>query len=71
MGIFCDGNKELVSELKANIERRLDQAYEIVGDMKAIDENGQEADVYGNASEKNIKIMKAIKLPSWLFEPLM
>lgn len=71
MGIFCDGNKELVAELKGNIERRLDQAYEIVGDMKAEDENGEEADIYGNATEKAIKIMKAIKIPSWIFEPLM
>ncbi|MCO4792064.1 MAG: phospholipase D family protein [Bacteriovoracaceae bacterium] len=71
MGIFCDGNKELTAELKTNIERRLEQSYEIVGDMKAVDKNGAEADVYGNADEKAIKIMKAIKLPSWLFEFVM
>ena len=71
MGIFCDGNKELVTELKENIEKRLDQSYEIVGDMKAVDKNGEVADVYGNATEKSIKIMKAIKIPSWIFEPLM
>jgi len=71
MGIFCEGNRELVRELKENIKRRLDVAYKITGKDKAVDKDGKSADVWGHASEEQKKIMKKIRIPSKWFEFLM
>ncbi len=71
MGIFCDGSRELRDRLMDNIKFRLEGAYKIIGKGKAIDKDGQKADVLGNASQTYINLMKLIKWPSWLFEFLM
>jgi putative cardiolipin synthase len=71
MAIFCDGNREMTDELRLDMQKRIDHSYKIVGDHKAIDKEGRDADVYAGASKKDIKLMKAIKIPSQLLEPLM
>ena len=71
MGIFCDGSESLVKDVKANLNKRLKNAYEIIGQGKAIDSAGQPADVFGNASEEELKKMKMMKIPGLLFEFLM
>lgn len=71
MAIFCDGSKEMVQDLRDNIKQRMTKAYEITGDMKATDEKGEAADVYGGADEKAIKTMKKWKIPARIFEPFM
>jgi cardiolipin synthase C len=71
MGIFCDGSESLVKDLKVNLNKRLKNSYEITGPGKAIDNAGQAADVFGNASEEELKKMKMMKIPGLLFEFLM
>jgi len=71
MGVFCAGSKVLTDNLKDDFKLRRENYYLINGKDKAIDYLGQEADVYGNASQKQINIMKGVTLPSILFKPLM
>lgn len=71
MAIFCDGNKELVDDLKKNIKERMTNAFEISGEMKAIDGKGHSADVYGGANDEAIRKMKNWKIPARIFEPFM
>ncbi|MFT6070733.1 MAG: putative cardiolipin synthase [Bacteriovoracaceae bacterium] len=71
MAIFCDGNKELVMDLKNNIDERMKNAFEITGEMRALDGKGHSADVYGGADEEAIRKMKNWKIPARIFEPFM
>lgn len=71
MGLFCDGSKELVNDLRENIKERMLRTFEITGEMKAVDGKGNQADVYGGATEKQIKTMKKWKIPARIFEPFM
>ncbi len=71
MGIFCDGSKSLVDELKEKFNKRLQNAYTITGEGTAIDKDGTPADVFGNASEAELRKMKMMKVPGRLFEFLM
>ena len=71
MAIFCDGSKELVDDLKKNIKERMTNAFEITGEMRALDGKGHSADVYGGADEEAIKKMKNWKIPARIFEPFM
>lgn len=71
MAIFCDGSKELVDDLKANIKERMARAYEITGDHQAKDQKGNSVDVYGGATKDQVKTMKRWKIPARIFEPLM
>lgn len=71
MGVFCEGSKELTQNLLDDMKVRAEKGYQITGEKKAVDKDGEDADVYGNATEKQVKIMKAFTLPAMLFEPLM
>lgn len=71
MGIFCEGSKELTADLLTDMRLRNDKSYVIVDDQEAVTTSGSKADYYGNASESQIKVMKAFSLPARLFEPLM
>lgn len=71
MGVFCEGSTELTSNLLDDMNLRSGKGFMITGDKKAETAQGNAADVYGNATEKQIKIMKAFTLPSLLLEPLM
>lgn len=67
LGVFCDGNKEFVDDLKEDLNKRLTESVKLLPDNKAKDQSGNNVDIYGGASEKNVKIMKAFKLPSLFF----
>ncbi len=71
MGIFCEGSSVLAENLKEDIKHRIGKSYQIIGKEKAVDSEGNPADAYGNASDKQITIMKAFTLPARLFKPLM
>lgn len=71
MGVICEGSKELGHNLYEDMKVRYEKGYKIIGDNKAIKNNGDDADVYGNALLNQIKIMKAFTLPAKWFEPLM
>ena len=71
MGVFCEGSKELTADLLNDMRIRNGLGYKILGDQEAITTSGESADYYGNASEGQIKTMKAFSLPARLFEPLM
>lgn len=71
MGIFCDGSKEFVDELKENLQSRLQNAYTITGEKKAVDKDGNEADWLGNASDDTVRSMNLMKIPGRIFEFLM
>ncbi|GAB4013513.1 MAG: cardiolipin synthase ClsC [Bdellovibrio sp.] len=71
LAIFCDGSKSFVEDLKSDMLARMERSYHLINDKVSIDKSGQEHDIYAGASEKSIRTMKAIKLPSLLFEPLM
>ncbi|MBT3585761.1 MAG: phospholipase D family protein [Halobacteriovoraceae bacterium] len=71
MGIFCDGNASLTRELKENIQTRLKRSYLLSGNKQAVDQEGNPADIYGDASLENIKKMKRYVIPTYLFEPFM
>ena len=71
MGIFCDGSKELADDLRNKIQKRMNVGYQITGELKAEDKDGHPADVYGNATAKQVKIMKAFTIPSLIFEDLL
>lgn len=71
MGIFCAGSRTLAQNLKADMKERISKSYLITGEGKAMDQNGNEADFYGNATQKQIKVMKRFTIPSLLFEPLL
>jgi len=71
MGIFCSGSKSLTDNLKVDMKERINKSYLITGKGKAIDSDGHNADIYGHASKKMITLMKAFKIPSRLFKPLL
>lgn len=71
LAVFCEGSKSFVEDLKNDMLRRSELSYQLVNDNVSIDKNGEEHDIYAGAPSKSIKIMKAIKLPSLLFEPIM
>lgn len=71
LAILCDGSKSFVEDLKSDMLARTDRSYQLINKSVSIDKAGNEHDIYAGAPEKSIKIMKAIKLPSLLFEPLM
>ncbi len=71
MGIFCAGSKSLTHNLKADMKERISKSYLITGENKAEDSEGNDADFYGNATSKQITIMKTFTIPSLLFEPLL
>ena len=71
MGLFCDGSKELTKNLVDDMKERYLKGYKIVGDEKAVTADGENADVYGDATEKQVKFMKKMTIPSLLLEPLM
>ncbi len=71
MGIFCEGSKSLTDNLKEDMKLRIKDSYLIDGKESAVNSEGKQVDVYGNAKESNIKIMKAFTLPARLFKPLM
>ena len=71
MGVYCSGSPELTQILKDDMHQRMGSGYEIVGGKKAVDSTGADVDVYGNATEKQIKVMKTFTLPAKLFKPLM
>lgn len=67
MTLFCQGSPELVKLLKDDIEWRLENAYQLLGDKSALDNKGLEADIYGGASDGYVRLMKSITLPvKWL-----
>lgn len=69
--VMCEGSKEIVDDLRANIDARIVNAYKMKGDDKALNSDGESADIYGDASEGQVKLMKAITIPSFIFQPLM
>ena len=69
--LMCEGSKEIVDDLRLNINKRMKNAYHLKGKNKALNSSGEEADIYGDATPGQVKFMKAIKLPSLLFQPLM
>lgn len=71
MGVFCEGSKELAGNLLDDMRLRKEKGYIIKGDQEAVNINGEKAHYYGNATDKQIKTMKAFSLPARLFEPLM
>ena len=71
LAIICDGSKSFVEDLKNDMLKRSDGSYQLVNDKQSLDKNGEVHSIYADAPAKNIKIMKAMKLPSLLLEPLM
>ena len=71
MGLFCEGSSDLTKNLLDDMNVRSHNGYVITGKDKAETSEGKPADVYGNATEKLLKIMKAFTLPALLLEPLM
>jgi putative cardiolipin synthase len=71
MGVFCEGSKELTALLKEDMQARYLKGYQFVGENEAIDKEGKKVDSYGNATSKQIKIMKGFSPLARLFEPLM
>lgn len=70
MAIFCSGNKELAAAVEDSIMTRAQQGYQIVGDQRAVDADGNEVSVYG-AGDPDTRKMRFMWLPSWLFEFLL
>ncbi len=71
MAIFCRGNRELVSAVRASIERRMHSGYKIVGNHKAVDKEGNYVDVLGEASRGSRVLMTVLAIPSWIFSYLL
>lgn len=71
MGVFCEGSPELTKNLLDDMKLRKEKNYQIYSEDKAMNKSGEVVDYYGNATEKQIKVMKAFTLPAMLFEPLM
>jgi putative cardiolipin synthase len=71
MVVFCEGNKELADELKEHIFFRAYNGIKFTEKEHGIDSKGKNVSAFGSASEKTIKLMKAIKLPSKWLEFLM
>lgn len=71
MTLFCEGSTDLVEDLKTNIQLRIDHSYLLLGQEKAIDKNGEEADPFAGATDKMIRLMKGITIPASLLEFLM
>ncbi len=72
MGIFCEGNKELVDDIRSSIiERSKDHGYRITGDKKGYDNDGNEVDIFANAGAFKIFLIKATDNILKPFENLM
>jgi cardiolipin synthase C len=71
MGIFCDGSKELTSELRNNFIKRLEHTYLLKPGKKAVTNMGEKADPYGDATKKQIRKMKRMIIPSWILQTFM
>jgi putative cardiolipin synthase len=71
MGVFCEGSPELTKDLLDDMKLRKEKGYVIVDEDQARNKDGDDVDYYGNATEKQVKIMKAMTIPSLLLEPLM
>ncbi len=71
--LMCNNSEGLAADLHNNMVLRRLEGYRVVGHEKAVREDGQEgeADIYGGADADQIKLMKAIRLPVDLFEPLL
>lgn len=71
--VMCNDSEGLASDLLNNMTLRRLEGHRVTGYEEAIYENGREgeADIYGGADDDQIRLMKAIKLPVDLFEPLL
>ncbi len=71
--VMCNNSQGLASDLLENMNLRRLEGYRVIGHEQAIREDGTEgeADIYGGADEEQIRLMKAIRLPVDLFEPLL
>lgn len=72
MGIFCEGSKELTADVKGNIKSRLaNTAYRMIDTENSIDSNGNSADTFGGASEKQKRLMNNLRIPVEILQFLM
>lgn len=71
--LMCNNSKGLADDLLTDMNLRRLEGYRVIGHEKARREDGREgeADIYGGADEDQIRLMKAIRLPVDLFEPLL
>ena len=70
MAIFCKGNDEYSQAVKANIQSRIENSYQIHGDRTATDKDGNRVSIYGDEA-KNKWLMRLIALPSLLLQWVM
>lgn len=72
MGLFCEGSKELTSDVTDNFKTRLkNTAYRVLEEGKTIDANGNAVDEYGGASDKQKLMMNLLVIPGELLQFLM
>lgn len=72
MGIICEGSKELTADVRGNIMSRVkNSGYRIIDHGETIDANGNHVDTFGNASEKQKKLMESIRFPVEMLQFLM
>jgi putative cardiolipin synthase len=70
MAIFCKGNDEFTQTVKQEIVNFMDKGIQINKDGTASDRDGNTKSVFGS-SEKDVRLMKLIFLPSWLLKFLL
>lgn len=70
MAVFCKGNPELTNEVKKSAFNRIDEAFEIHPNKTATNKSGEKVSTYG-VNPTNVRLMKLIALPSYLFKFLL
>lgn len=70
MAVFCKGNEEYSQAVKKGIMDMAAKGIKINPDGSATDRNGINKSVFGS-SEKDLKLMRIIFLPSWLLKFLL
>ncbi len=72
MGLICEGSKALAADVRENILSRLrNSAYRVESADAAIGADGRRGDALGGASEKQRKLMDAIRVPVEMLQFLM
>ncbi len=70
MALFCKGSDSLFADVEDSIHERMGRGYRIDKDKKAYSPDGKEVSIYG-ASKDNLFLMRAIGIPSVLFQLLL
>jgi phosphatidylserine/phosphatidylglycerophosphate/cardiolipin synthase-like enzyme len=69
--IFCEGNKKLTAALEKDMKIRIGSSLELKDRKMAIDKDGKEVSVYGNANFYKILMLKIWTPASKLMRPLL